>query len=514
MNDRHRKILHQCWSEFRKDLEPKNLLPELTSVVNVTDAREVLEKGARIERVDKLVTEILPRRGNNAFNVFVEGLKKTQPHLAVTLKNAEIKMMEEELKNERASSAMRSNQVDEATEALEKERKEHEETQRRLEEITRQNEALIENYRKEREVIEKELINEKEGCVKLKKQVLETEEAFEKKQQENKEKQKVIEELGRQQEKLDAESKAEIKKLSEKNNSYQEKIKGLNSTLKNLKKESDKMEKEKKEQKSKLNAKEQELAKLKDQLKKEESENKKVSEEVEKLKEDNDQLRKDLDAEKKKLEETEEELRAETKAKGDALNELEKLREGCGRVFNYKKDFDRCGVIYAMGMNFGANRRWVNPSKSGVSTRVSASRSSDEVGSATDLLERCHKQGKISGTKNVKESWWCVALSEKYSLYLTHYTLRHGLGNGGSFLRNWQLEGSFDGSTWEVLKKHHNDSKLCEPSSYTATWPIEGEVGAYRFFRVFQKGKNSSNEYGIYLSGIELYGVLMKGYNS
>ena len=60
----------------------------------------------------------------------------------------EIKMMEEELKNERASSAMRSNQVDEATEALEKERKEHEETQRRLEEITRQNEALIEKYRK------------------------------------------------------------------------------------------------------------------------------------------------------------------------------------------------------------------------------------------------------------------------------------------------------------------------------------------------------------------------------
>ncbi|RMX39173.1 hypothetical protein pdam_00013530 [Pocillopora damicornis] len=88
MNDRHRKILHQCWSEFRKDLEPKNLLPELTSVVNVTDAREVLEKSTRNERVDKLVTEILPRRGNNAFNVFVEGLKKTQPHLAVTLKNA------------------------------------------------------------------------------------------------------------------------------------------------------------------------------------------------------------------------------------------------------------------------------------------------------------------------------------------------------------------------------------------------------------------------------------------
>ena len=56
--------------------------------------------------------------------------------------------------------------------------------------------------------------------MKLKKQVLEMKEAFEKKQQENKEKQKVIEELARQQEKLDAESKAEIKKLSGKEDAF------------------------------------------------------------------------------------------------------------------------------------------------------------------------------------------------------------------------------------------------------------------------------------------------------
>lgn len=181
--------------------------------------------------------------------------------------------------------------------------------------------------------------------------------------------------------------------------------------------------------------------------------------------------------------------------------------------FNYTKDFDRSGVIYAMGKNFGTNRRWVNPSKSGVSTRVSVSRSSDKEGSATDLLERDHKSGKRSGTKDLKESWWCLALGEKYSLYLTHYTLRHGLNEDNSFLRNWELEGSFDGSTWKVLKTHCNDRKLHGPSTFTATWPIVGEVGAYRFFRVVQKGKNSSNEYGIYLSGIELYGVLITGYN-
>ena len=56
--------------------------------------------------------------------------------------------------------------------------------------------------------------------MKLKKQVLEMKEDFEKKQQENKEKQKEIEELARQQEKLDAESKAEIKKLSGKEDAF------------------------------------------------------------------------------------------------------------------------------------------------------------------------------------------------------------------------------------------------------------------------------------------------------
>lgn len=204
-------------------------------------------------------------------------------------------------------------------------------------------------------------------------------------------------------------------------------------------------------------------------------------------------------------------MRAE--AKGDALNELAKLREGSGRnysvfgVFHYKNDFDKYGVLYWMGSNF-RTVAWEHPSSnSDLAKRVS----SDKEGSASDLLDHEHIKKKRSCTEAEQESWWRVELSKKYSLYLTHYTLRHGRDNGDSFLRNWQLEGSLDGSTWKVLKKHNNDNSLRKPSSYTATWSVEEETGAFRFFHIVQTGKNSSKDFGIYLTGMELYGVLLKG---
>jgi len=179
-------------------------------------------------------------------------------------------------------------------------------------------------------------------------------------------------------------------------------------------------------------------------------------------------------------------------------------------VLNYRKDFDRHGVIYALGTNFGTTS-WVNPaSNSASSTRIIATRSSDEQGVANDLLDN-RRGGTLSGTKDEDRSWWCVDLSERYALFLTHYTLRHGRDNGMSIIRNWRLEGSLDGRTWKVLKKHENDRGLKEPFPYyTATWSVDGDLGAFRYFRIFQTGKNSSGRFSIFLSGIELYGVLIE----
>lgn len=178
-------------------------------------------------------------------------------------------------------------------------------------------------------------------------------------------------------------------------------------------------------------------------------------------------------------------------------------------VLNYRKDFDRHGVLYALGTNFSTTS-WVNPGSTSASpTRIIATRSSDDQGDAADLLE--NRRGSLSGTKDEDRSWWCVDLTDKYALFLTHYTLRHGRDNGMSIIRNWRLEGSLDGRTWKTLKKHENDRGLKDPFPYyTATWSVDGELGACRYFRIFQTGKNSSGRFSIFLSGIELYGVLIE----
>lgn len=142
MDDRHREILHHCLSELEKDLEPKKVLSELTTVLDATDVREVYESGTRVNQVNKLL-DFLPRRGPNAFNVFVKALKEKQPHLAITLQNAEMEMMKKELKEERASSARTRNEVDQTKAALEEKEREHKETLKKLEELMSEKKTLM-----------------------------------------------------------------------------------------------------------------------------------------------------------------------------------------------------------------------------------------------------------------------------------------------------------------------------------------------------------------------------------
>ena len=174
-------------------------------------------------------------------------------------------------------------------------------------------------------------------------------------------------------------------------------------------------------------------------------------------------------------------------------------------ILTYEHDFDENGVVYALATNFGI----IEPSRTRI---MAATRSSSEKGDATDILDNCFVRGMVSGTsKDEEQSWWCVDLTEKYALYLTHYSLRHGFDKRLFFLRNWRLEGSLDGHRWTILSKHENDHGLKGNYPYcTCTWRIHEQSHAFRFFRIFQTGRNSSGKYGIFLSGIELYGVLIE----
>ena len=80
-----------------------------------------------------------------------------------------------------------------------------------------------------------------------------------------------------------------------------------------------------------------------------------------------------------------------------------------------------------------------------------------------------------------------------------------------TFLRHWRLEGSLDGVEWTTLKEHENDTGLIGNKPYcTHTWAITGKFKAFRYFRIFQTGWHSSGSFGIVLSGIEMYGVLVE----
>ena len=84
MDDKSRDILILAWSTLRKDLEPSKLLPYLVDVLDSTDRNAIRGKNSREDAVDELL-HTLPRRGQKAFEVFKEALRKVQPHLVVYL---------------------------------------------------------------------------------------------------------------------------------------------------------------------------------------------------------------------------------------------------------------------------------------------------------------------------------------------------------------------------------------------------------------------------------------------
>ena len=86
MGDKHQDILRRTWPTLRKDLEPIKLLPDLVDVLDPTDEEEIKtsSRKTREDAADKLL-EILPRKGQRAFDVFERALKKVLPHLAYHL---------------------------------------------------------------------------------------------------------------------------------------------------------------------------------------------------------------------------------------------------------------------------------------------------------------------------------------------------------------------------------------------------------------------------------------------
>lgn len=168
-----------------------------------------------------------------------------------------------------------------------------------------------------------------------------------------------------------------------------------------------------------------------------------------------------------------------------------------GVLLPSEKHFQSPGAIYIIENDGLAN--------------VVASRSSEGPGKADDVIKCRLGDGVNCGTKDFQWSWWCVDLGENYLLFPTHYSLRHGKKERDSILCERQLKGSIDGKDWKNIGTHRKKDEFTDKNPYPSdTWSVKGELGAFRYFKILQTGLHSSNWHGIYLSGVEFYGVLLK----
>jgi len=133
MEEKHHTILRLHWSNIRNNLEPNNILPKLVLVLTETDEEEIRKQSTRQERCDKLL-KILPTRGENAFNVFVNALVKEAPHLAKKLTEAAMEPEDEIIKARKQSAKLRG-EIRKLNTLLEAETENHEKTLRELKEL-------------------------------------------------------------------------------------------------------------------------------------------------------------------------------------------------------------------------------------------------------------------------------------------------------------------------------------------------------------------------------------------
>lgn len=168
----------------------------------------------------------------------------------------------------------------------------------------------------------------------------------------------------------------------------------------------------------------------------------------------------------------------------------------------YSYDFDENGIFYYIGTK-RKTAKWRNPCLVENGVRIEAS--SVEKGDPITILGRKPLE---FWTSDIPSSWVYIDLGHTRKLLLNYYTLRHGGNSAQDFLQNWALQASDDGgSSWIVLQRHRETKELKDPFA-SHSWPVTGCSKPYRYFRILQTGRSSSNRNYLSLANIELYGEL------
>ena len=127
-----------------------------------------------------------------------------------------------------------------------------------------------------------------------------------------------------------------------------------------------------------------------------------------------------------------------------------KTRRGKATDFRFESAFDTNGILHHIGTR-GGTAAYRNPHELG---EVVSSGSHFIVGNGKFFVQHAHAAPVYNYTSNRPQSWLAVDLGEGRSLVVDHYCLRsdeHGMSMYSHKLRNWKLQGSLDGQTWQML---------------------------------------------------------------
>jgi len=183
------------------------------------------------------------------------------------------------------------------------------------------------------------------------------------------------------------------------------------------------------------------------------------------------------------------------------------IQEGKGGKyeFKYRENFDKNGILYFLGTK-GNTVPYENPAAATPVPQVTVTTSG--------LMHDSTHQNAVVGrnlercvTKQDDNAWFCVDFGDKW-IQPCHYSIRHYLSWDSECLRNWVIEASNDGRTWDIVRRHNKDESL-KLKGEMATWPLPNKGDArYSKWRIRMTGSNSNRHKYLACSGMEFYGKL------
>ncbi|MEH1853443.1 MAG: discoidin domain-containing protein [Nostoc sp.] len=169
---------------------------------------------------------------------------------------------------------------------------------------------------------------------------------------------------------------------------------------------------------------------------------------------------------------------------------------GSNVSLNYVSDGDTNGLFYYLGSS-KKTTAWVNPSGGG----VIISASSTESGVLSSLTDRASSEW----FSNINANNWVQFQLVSCKLQCSKYSIKTRANNVDYYPRNWQLQGSNDGTTWDVIDSQVNNTALNSVSQWL-TLSVTSTT-AYSYFRILQNGNDSSGTGYLCLGEVELYGT-------